>query len=164
MQPLEVINRGFGGGRIFEVNHYFDDLLVPHDPKGIVFYAGENDLSDFFWVKAPSTPEQVFEDFVKFHEHASDIFSGIPIFFISIKPPKSRIKNWEAMQKANKLIFDYCQEKDNLYYIDVVDPMTDENGNILDGISAWDGIHLNEKGYKIWTDTIKPILLQYYVA
>ena len=92
MAPLEVINRGFGGGRIFEATHYINDILGSHEPKGIVFYAGENDLSDFFWVKAPSTSEIVLQDFIEFHQKVLSLFPSIPIFFISIKPPKSRIK------------------------------------------------------------------------
>ena len=162
MRPLRVINRGFGGGRIFEVTHYIDDILTPHNPKGVVFYAGENDLSDFLWVKAPSTPEIAYQDFIEFYQEVRKRYPELPVFFISIKPPKSRINKWEEMQKANMLIHEFSENNDNLFYIDVVPPMTDEQGMILEGISDKDGIHLNEKGYKIWTKTIKPLLFEYF--
>ncbi len=44
MAPLPVLNRGFGGSRISEVNLYFDRIVTPYRPRAIVFYAGENDL------------------------------------------------------------------------------------------------------------------------
>ena len=40
-----VINRGFGGSTIWEVDHYFDRVVAPYQPEEIVFYAGENDLN-----------------------------------------------------------------------------------------------------------------------
>jgi lysophospholipase L1-like esterase len=36
--------------------------------------------------------------------------------------------------------------------------MVDENGAVLQDIFVNDDLHLNKKGYQIWTDTIKPIL------
>ncbi|MCY3410738.1 MAG: hypothetical protein INQ03_03785 [Candidatus Heimdallarchaeota archaeon] len=162
MYPLNVINRGFGGGRIFEVTAYYDTLIKDHKPKAVVFYAGENDLSDFFWVKAVSTPKQVLEDFKMFCEKFESNFPEIPLYFISIKPPKSRLKNWENMLQANNLIKSFCEERETRYFIDIVEAMTDDQGVILEGISAWDGIHMNSKGYEIWTDIIKPILLEHH--
>ena len=44
MAPLPVLNRGFGGSRISDVNLYFDRIPTPPPPRAIVFYAGENDL------------------------------------------------------------------------------------------------------------------------
>ncbi len=43
---LKVINRGFGGSRLEDVNHYFDQIVAPYKPKTIVLYAGENDVND----------------------------------------------------------------------------------------------------------------------
>jgi hypothetical protein len=45
MAPLTVLNRGFGGSQISDVTHYIDRIIVPYRPKGIVFYAGENDIT-----------------------------------------------------------------------------------------------------------------------
>ncbi|MBN2446341.1 MAG: hypothetical protein JXO22_06440, partial [Phycisphaerae bacterium] len=37
---LTVINRGFGGCFISEVNHFFDRVALPYKPRVIVFYCG----------------------------------------------------------------------------------------------------------------------------
>ena len=41
-----VINRGFGGSTAWEVDAYFAHIVPPYHPKEIVYYAGDNDLSD----------------------------------------------------------------------------------------------------------------------
>ena len=38
-----VIQRGFCGSTVWEVDHYFDRVVALYHPKEIVFYAGEND-------------------------------------------------------------------------------------------------------------------------
>src|SRR5271165_5563318 len=45
MKPLEVINRGFGGSRVAQVNQYASRIVLPYQPRAVVLYAGDNDLS-----------------------------------------------------------------------------------------------------------------------
>lgn len=158
MAPLTVINRGFGGSRISDVIHYITRIVFPHQPSGIVFYAGENDLTGLLGM-TPKTPQEVTDDFKRFCEIVLAEFPDIPIFFISIKPPKRRIKYRAEMEKVNELIEAYCNSAKNLSFIDIV-PILSEEGKIKKGISKWDGIHLNKKGYELITSVIKPILLR----
>lgn len=157
MAPLTVINRGFGGSRISDVIHYIPRIITPHQPSGIVFYAGENDLSKLLRMK-PKTPQQVTDDFKRFCQIVQEQFPEIPIFYISIKPPKRRKKFWAEMEKTNELIEEYCNSTKNITFIDIV-PILSEEGKIKKGISKWEGIHLNKKGYILITSVIKPILL-----
>ena len=158
MAPLTVINRGFGGSRISDVIHYIPRIISPHQPSSIVFYAGENDLSRLAGM-TPKTSQEVTDDFKRFCQVIHEEFPDIPIFFVSIKPPKRRIKFWEEMEKTNELIEEYCNSDEKLNFIDIV-PILSEEGKIKKGISRWDGIHLNKKGYELITSVIKPILLK----
>ena len=54
MAPLNVLNRGFGGSQIPDVTHYVGRIVLPYKPKGIVFYAGENDITGLFVSKKSS--------------------------------------------------------------------------------------------------------------
>ena len=159
MAPLNVLNRGFGGSQIPDVTHYVDRIVLPYKPKGIVFYAGENDITGLF-VSKKKTAEEVRDSFKQFYEKVTSSYSEVPIYFISIKPPKRRKKFWSEMQKANDLIENYCASLDNLHYINIVEPMLDKDGYVQTDLFKWDGIHMNSKGYEIWTSIIKPILLQ----
>ncbi|UCG48928.1 MAG: hypothetical protein JSU94_03925, partial [Phycisphaerales bacterium] len=41
---LPVINRGFGGSQISDVNYYAKRIVLKYEPQVIVFYAGDNDV------------------------------------------------------------------------------------------------------------------------
>ena len=43
--PLPVYNQAFGGSRTWEVLHYARELILPHQPKIIVYYCGSNDIN-----------------------------------------------------------------------------------------------------------------------
>ena len=57
---LPVINRGFGGSTIADVNHFADRIVFKYKPRMIVFYSGDNDLA------AGRSPDRVFDDFETF--------------------------------------------------------------------------------------------------
>src|SRR5207237_7468800 len=42
---LPVLNRGFGGSQIDDVNFYFDRVVARYQPSMIVCYSGDNDLN-----------------------------------------------------------------------------------------------------------------------
>ncbi|MFX1284855.1 MAG: GDSL-type esterase/lipase family protein [Promethearchaeota archaeon] len=159
MAPLPVIGRGFGGSRIPDVIHYADRVVLHYRPQGIVFYAGENDITGLVFSKKKS-PEEVLNSFRIFCEKIHTSQPDVPIFFISIKPPKRRKKFWPEMQKANELIQEFCTQDERLDYIDVVPALLDQNKNPRTDVFKWDGIHLNEKGYMILSSVVKPILLE----
>ena len=63
MNPLNVVNRGFGGSQISQVNRFADRIILPYHPRAVVLYAGDNDLT---WSK--KSPEVVLSDFKRFVE------------------------------------------------------------------------------------------------
>src|SRR6266550_2177708 len=42
---LPVLNRGFGGSTLREVNHYARRIVLPYRPRLIVLYAGDNEIA-----------------------------------------------------------------------------------------------------------------------
>ena len=44
MAPLPVIQRGFGGSRLFDSVYWADRLVLAHDPAVIVMFSGTNDI------------------------------------------------------------------------------------------------------------------------
>lgn len=157
MAPLSVLNRGFGGSQIHDVSYYLQRIVIPFQPSAIVFYAGENDLAGVLW-SPQKGPEEVRRAFEKFCAAAHALLPNVPIYFISVKPPKARRKHWPSMQEANRLVREYCGTDSRLHYIDVVPAMLDAAGNPRLDVFRWDGLHYNEKGYSIWTSIIKPII------
>jgi lysophospholipase L1-like esterase len=154
MAPLAVLNRGFGGSQMGQVTFYADRIVLPYDPLAVVFYAGENDIAF-----GNLTAEQAPGAFQQFCEKIHAALPEVPIYFISIKPPKRRQQFWPIMEEANALIRTYCASDKRLHYIDIVPSMHDASGNVKGNIFRWDGIHLNAQGYTLWTACVRPILL-----
>ncbi len=157
MAPIPVVNRGFGGSTIPEVTHYADRILLPHHPKIIVLYCGENDIAN-----DETKSSLPLKSFKKFHEWMQKNLPNTKVFFIAIKPSVKRWNYWSKMEDANKKILKFIDKKDNYFYIDTASLMLDNNGMVLKDIFIKDNLHMNAKGYAIWTKTIKPILEEYY--
>src|SRR3954462_9550686 len=88
---LPVINRGFGGSTIDDVNHYADRIVFKYKPHVIVFYSGDNDLA------AGRTPERVFNDFVTFANSVHERLPDTRLIYLAIKPSIDRWKLWRQM-------------------------------------------------------------------
>jgi len=155
MKPLEVINRGFGGSQIAEVNQYASRIVLPYQPRAVVLYAGDNDLS-FPWLK---TPEQVAGDFKQFVEIVHASLPETWVYFISIKPSIRRWGHWQKFKKTNELIAEYIRTQPRVQFIDVDAAMLDVQGKPRTELFRKDGLHMNAQGYAVWTDIIKPVLV-----
>jgi len=163
MAPTPALNRGFGGSQVHQVAYYADRVVIPYQPKVVVFYAGENDLAGVFFSKK-KTPAEVCAAYQQFCEKVHAALPQTPIYFISIKPPKARLEYWPAMQAANQLIRDYSAGDARRQYLDIVPAMLDAHGQPRRDVFRWDGIHLNARGYAIWTTVIRPIVAAAYAA
>ncbi len=78
------------------------------------------------------------------------------IFILSIKPSPGRWKFWPQMMEVNIALKDFCNKNTNCEFIDVSSDLIDTNGILKEELFKNDRIHLNEKGYGIWTEIILP--------
>ena len=150
MAPYSVINRGFGGSTIADVNGYFDQVVTPYRPRAIFFYAGENDL----WAKAP--PRQVVADFRTFMALKRQKLGATKVYFISLKPSKQRFAQFAEQSWVNRRIRTMAALHGDLGYVDVV-PVMLEAGQPKDIFIA-DGLHMVPAGYGLWTSAVRPVL------
>ena len=152
MKPLKVLNRGFGGAHISHVIHHFDDIVKPYSPKAIVFFCGTNDLT------ALKTPEETLNDFKKFLNLVKNEFGTIKVYMIGIKPSVDRLYLDEEERVFNKSIGLLANESAYLEYIDVWSSMLNQDGTRIPELYLEDGLHMNTKGYKIWTKLVRESL------
>lgn len=154
MAPLKVINRGFGGSIIPEVIHYSNDIVFPYNPSAVVLYAGENDLT-----AKTNTSKWTYKMFRYFINIVKNRLPETKIYYVSIKPSPARFHLWKKMLLTNAYIKEYCEMDSSVTYIDVASEMLNENNLPKEDIFARDNLHLNEKGYQIWTSIIKKKLI-----
>jgi lysophospholipase L1-like esterase len=147
-----VINRGFGGSHISDVNHFADRIVLPYKPKAIVFYAGDNDIAD------GKSPQRVSDDYRRFVSLVHAELPMTPVILIPIKPSLSRWPLWPQMKEANALIRGFSEKDDRLFFADTATPMLGRDGRPRVELFVEDGLHLNAKGYKLWTEILTPFV------
>jgi lysophospholipase L1-like esterase len=117
-----------------------------------VFYAGENDLD------AGKSADRVVSDFDQFMDRKVKALDETPVYFISLKPSKLRFAQFPLQTLVNNAIRDRAAKRSDLHYIDVVSAMLDETGKPGD-LFVGDGLHMNARGYKIWTHIVRAAVL-----
>ena len=147
-----VFNRGFGGSQVADSLHFANRIVLPYEPRQIVMFAGSNDLN------AKKSPLQVFADYRAFVRRVHKSLPQTRISYIAITPCEKRIKQIEQVHEANRLVAEFAKKNRKLDFIDTASRMVDSDGNPLPDIFAADKLHLNEKGYAIWTRIIRPYL------
>ncbi len=143
MRPHPVLNRGFGGATIADVNRAFGVIVAPYRPRAIVFYAGEND------VDRGADAEAVTTAFARFMAMKRRALGATPVYFVSLKPSRLRWAQRPVQIEANTAIARMADAAQDLVFVDVASAML-EDGAPRDVYVA-DGLHMNGDGYAIWT-------------
>jgi lysophospholipase L1-like esterase len=150
----KVINRGFGGSQIADSIQFTDRIVIPYKPKMVVLYAGGNDIN------SGKTPEQVASDFKAFVRQIHAKLPETRVAYISIAPNPARWAQVDRVRSANELIRDFTKTNARLTFIDVFPHMLGDDGQPRPEIFVEDRLHMNEKGYALWTRLMRPILSQ----
>lgn len=146
----EPLNRGFGGSELADSVRHVDRLVLRHNPRVVVLYAGDNDVAN------RKTPEMIIGDFKEFVAAVRKKLPKTKIVYICIKPSIARWQIAEPMRQANAGVKAICDATDRCEFIDVWTPMLDEKGEPRDELYVWDGLHMTPAGYEIWTKLVGP--------
>lgn len=151
-REFAVLNRGFGGSQISDVNYFAERIVLPYEPRVIVFYAGDNDIA------AGKNARGVFDDYKKFVKLVQTELPATRIIYIGIKPSRSRWILWPVMNEANMMIKDFSVTDGRLFYFDSATPLLNSDGKPNVEFFLKDQLHLNDKGYEVWTMQLRPII------
>jgi len=147
-----VVNRGFGGSHFSDAIYYFQDIVKPYDPSKIIIYEGDNDIA------SKKSTEEIFSDFKAFYKLINKNLNNPEIAVIAAKPSPGRWRFKEKYEALNLKLEEFCRNKKNMIFIDVYYPMLTETGRPNPDIFLEDSIHMNNKGYEIWTNLILPFI------
>ena len=151
----KVIRRGFGGSELSDSVFFADRIVIPYHPKMIFLYAGDNDIA------AGKSPERVFSDFKEFVKKIHAALPRTRIAYIAVKPCLSRKKFLGEVRETNRLIKNYTRWHRLLNFVDIYSPMLTKDGEMRPELFVKDQLHLNEKGYALWTSIMTPLLDKY---
>jgi lysophospholipase L1-like esterase len=155
MAPLTIIQRGFGGARLNDVVYYANRIVVPYEPKAIVLFAGTNDLAGD---RRDKTPDELLASYIEFVDTIHSKMPGTLIYYIAITPTEARWEQWPQAKRTNQLIQEYTKTDERLHFIDTTQMILNVDSRPKQELFQKDRLHLNNKGYAVWTSIIKPIL------
>lgn len=156
MAPLAVLNRGFGGAYLEHLTYYAARIIKPYDPRAVVVMAGDEDLSDV----RGKTPEDVLDSFTVFMSALRAHGVSAPVVFVSIRPSPMQATRWFGAKRANGLIEEFANERDDIIYLDVASLMFTAEDDMRDELFRWDGLSLSVEGYQLLTSRLRPLLLR----
>jgi lysophospholipase L1-like esterase len=145
---LPVLNRGFGGSQLPDVITFADRIILPYRPREVVVYCGANDID------AGRTPGQVIADFKRLVALIHESLPGTQVAFISIAPNPARWEQLDRVKAANAGVAAWARTQPLVDYIDVFTHMLGDDGLPKPDIFVDDQLHMNEKGYAIWTEVV----------
>ncbi len=155
MAPLSTIRRGFGGAHMSHVLYNFDRIVSPYKPKAIVVFVGGNDIG---WGKSP---ERLLADYLLFIDRVNQDLPDTDVWILSMKPSKLRWSEWPKMQRVDDGFAELANQYDNVTLVYTGRTLFDHKGQ-PDDVYIFDGLHLNDEGYRRWTQYLKPLLLERY--
>ena len=151
----QMVNRGFGGSILPEVNYYFDQLVSPHHAEVVVLYCGENDIVDGYQA------EDVLASFRTFLRLLLTKTPDSKVIYLSMKPSPSRWSLWPEFEHGNQLIAEFIRKLDNpdIQYLDISKLMLNEALNYPEAaLFLSDSLHMSKLGYSIWKEVLIPKL------
>ena len=148
-----TLNRGFGGSTLLQCFQQFKRIVQPLEPSILVLYAGENDIA------AGQTPVNVQSIFRQLIPTIRHFYPNVPIAYISLKPSPSRVAKMAQMDDTNNRIRqDIRLLFPGVTFINIWPDMLLPNGQPNPDLFVSDMLHMNSKGYAIWTKAVATYL------
>lgn len=154
MAPLPVLNRGFGGSRLFDSVYWSHELVGVHEPSVAVVFSGTNDLAG----DDPKSPERLRDLFLELVTRLHAENDDLQIVYIAITPTLAREPHIPAVLATNRLIRAACSRDPRLEFVDPSPALLDAHGHPDPRFFLPDRLHLNEFGYSVWAAAIRPVV------
>lgn len=148
----ETINRGFGGSQYSDLLHYVDRVVLPYRPRTIVIYSGDNDIA------AGESPDEIVQEVRRLLDR---IHAGLPktkVILLSVKLCDARWDHRGKVKRMNKLLEKLAGRHAWVHYLDVAGALLDEKAKPRPELFRKDKLHLNDAGYHVWSDVLRPLL------
>ena len=147
-----IYNRGIGGFVTDELLENIDTCILDLKPSKLFINIGTNDLSN-----PDITIAQMIEKYDQILCQVEAALSDVKIYLMAYYPinydaateemkPCLLVRTNQKIDKANEEV-QKLAEKHHATYIDINDPLKDENGNLKAEYTI-EGMHIKEEGYR----------------
>lgn len=161
---VTVYNRGVGGFVTEELIQNIDTLILDLAPRKLFINIGTNDLSI-----AERPIEKVMENYEYILRETLKVVPDVKMYLMAYYPVNYdaaaedmkaclKIRSNEKIKIANEQVKKLA-DKLGAKYIDVNDPLKDEQGR-LKAEYTFEGMHINEEGYRSIYPLVKKYILE----
>jgi len=151
---ISAINRGFGGSTMTDALYYFDRMVLTYAPSTVVVYEGDNDLAK------GKSPEELAKEYEDFSNRLKKSLPKTKLVYLAVRPSLSRIALVEKQKQFNTWLENYCKSQKGRFYLDMHTPFYLPDGTVMPDIFIADRLHLNGKGYQIFSAKIREFILE----
>jgi lysophospholipase L1-like esterase len=151
---ISAINRGFGGSTMTDALYYFDRMVLTYAPSTVVVYEGDNDLAK------GKSPEELAKEYEDFSNILKKSLPKTKLVYLAVRPSLSRIALVEKQKQFNTWLENYCKSQKGRFFLDMHSPFYLPDGTVMPDIFIADRLHLNEKGYQIFSAKIREFILE----
>ena len=120
---------------------------------------GTNDLV------GSSSCQGAYEKYVQYVNGILAANPTVTVFIESCTPtrPGSNVNN-EKITQFNAYMQSFCDTLPNAYYVDIATPLKDGSGYLASNLSSDGSVHLTNKAYEIWANTVRAYIGNFIVA
>lgn len=156
LSEYDIVNRGISGDKIGGYHYYglldrLDATVVDLNPDKIFLLIGINDIA--YW----DTP---FEKQVQYYELLMQRLKKTDAkIYIQSMPPVSGNVFGKYLPEVKRLNVEiqHLAKQYGFVYLDLYSIFLDEQGTPRNELTL-EGLHLNEEGYQLWADFVRPYL------
>jgi hypothetical protein len=120
-----------------------------------VVYEGDNDLA-----KGKSI-EELAKEYEDFSNRLKKALPKTKLVYLAVRPSLSRIAIVDKQKQFNLWLENYCKSQKGRFFLDMHSPFYLPDGiTVMPDIFIADRLHLNEKGYLIFSAKIREFILE----
>ena len=146
-----TLNKGFPGYTTLQLEKEIELQVTEENPDIILILMGTNDIARGI------PPEITAATYSRIIATIKDECPDAAIYLQTIPPVNNQMRQGKKLLDTNKI--DYLNNaikeiaaKQKCTMIDIDTPL--EKDNVLPKDYTWDGLHLSDKAYEIWKNTI----------
>jgi lysophospholipase L1-like esterase len=154
MAPLPVLNRAVVGAVTQDMLERIGRLVLPYQPRIVVFYCGGNDVS--IGEDAAPIIERTKRYVQMLHEELPDTV----FYYTAIQKAPEKRDRWNVVDAVNREMESYSRRTPNVGYIDLNPVLFDRQNNLREDLFLSDGLHFgrDSTAYFEFSQIVKPIL------
>jgi hypothetical protein len=156
MAPLPVLNRAIVGTVTQDMLNRIGQLVLPYEPRIVVYYCGSNDIS------AGEDAAAIIERTKLFIKALHENLPNAYFFYTSIQRAPEKRARWNVVEAVNNEMNRYSREAVNVGYIDLNPVLFDSRNQVREDLFLPDGLHFRPEStaYLEFSQIVKPILIK----